>query len=168
MSEKRKLTLSVNKEVVDKAKKLGINISEITESVLKGFVFTPKVLDDDVIYQHYDELFNVMLPLMEKYKFHVDIAQDVEFDDNDEVLWAANVSLEPEKVFYVDQFDTRFTDIKKIDVNDFHPPLTILETFLSNMTNAVEKRRENIKEIEMAKRIVQAIALTVEDKTTSG
>ncbi len=35
MAEKQKLTLSVEKELVEKAKKLGVNISEITEIVLK-------------------------------------------------------------------------------------------------------------------------------------
>jgi len=39
---KEKLTLSVDKETVEKAKKLGINISEITEKVLRGFTFSAK------------------------------------------------------------------------------------------------------------------------------
>jgi post-segregation antitoxin (ccd killing protein) len=32
--QKRKLTLSVNKDVVQRAKELGLNLPEITESVL--------------------------------------------------------------------------------------------------------------------------------------
>lgn len=162
MSEKKKLTLSVNKEIVDRAKELGINISGITESVLRGFVFTPKELDDEIIYKQYTELFDVMHPIMNKYKFNVEVAADTEFDDNGEHLYTNTITLEPNKLFWADMFETSFIDIRKISVNDFRQPMAILETFLAKMTTAVEDRREYIKEIEMAKRIVQAITNTVE------
>jgi len=39
---KEKLTLSVDGEVVQKAKGLGLNLSEITEVALRGFSFSAK------------------------------------------------------------------------------------------------------------------------------
>ena len=54
---KEKLTLSVDKKVVKKAKEMGINISEITENVLKGFTFEPTSAEKTTLVEKYKELF---------------------------------------------------------------------------------------------------------------
>ena len=164
MSEKQKLTLSVNKEVVEKAKELGINISEITENVLRGFAFTPEGLDDEVIYQQYNELFTVMQPLMKKYGFHLEVAIDPQFDEHGEHMYNETYTLSPDLLLWVEPYEHIGNEIKAIQVTAFHSPLQILESFLTKLTTAVGERREHIREIEMAKRIVQAITGTLEEK----
>jgi len=164
MSEKQKLTLSVNKEVVEKAKAMGINISEITENVLKGFAFTPTGLDNDEFYRHYNELFQSMLPLMKNYNFPVTVASYPEFDDLGNHMWTVKTTLLPTSIYYVDPYEREFSDIKNIEIHEFHSPMKILETFLTKLTSGVEQRREQIKELEMAKRILQAITGTIENR----
>ena len=55
VGEKQKLTLSVDKEAVEKAKKLGINISEITERVLMGYTSAEK--PEGSLHEAYNQLF---------------------------------------------------------------------------------------------------------------
>ena len=165
MSEKQKLTLSVNKDVVEKAKEMGINISEITEDVLRGFAFTPTELDDEELYSQYAELFSVMLPIMKKYDFSVPIAEDPIIDPKTgEYRWSFTIWLTTNSLFYIDEIDHTFSDIKDLPISSLLPPKQILTNFIEKLTKTVDIRKEHLKELEMAKQIIQAIAGTVLDK----
>jgi len=80
-SKKQKLTLSVDADVVEKAKNLGWNISDITEKVLRGFAFEPKATEKEALYKKYEELFDVMRSLLQKYDTWVEIAVSTITDD---------------------------------------------------------------------------------------
>jgi len=161
MSEKQKLTLSVNKDVVDKAKELGINISDITENVLRGFAFTPKELNDDELYKQYQELFNVMLPLMQKYNFNVKIGSDTIMSNKGYPMGYLDIYFEPNGMFWDNLSEDYYGNIKMTKVYQFRSPVNILSNFIEELTNSVEKRKEEMKELEMAKRIIEAISGTI-------
>jgi len=165
MSEKQKLTLSVNKDVVEKAKEMGINISEITEDVLRGFAFTPTDLDDEELYSQYKSLFSVMLPIMKKYDFMVPIAEDPIIDKKTgEYVWMFTIYLTTHSLFWIEEMENSFSDIKKIPISSLLAPTQILTKFIEGLTKTVDVRKEHLKELEMAKQIIQAIAGTVLDK----
>jgi len=165
MSEKQKLTLSVNKEVVDKAKEMGINISEITENVLRGFAFTPTELDDKEVYKQYTELFATMIPTLKKYDFDIEIASDPLFDERTgEHIHSFSISLLSNSLFWETTEEVSFSDISMISVSAFYPPMLILSKFLRALTNSVEKRKEHLRELEMAKQIVRAISGAILDR----
>src|SRR2546428_5930576 len=82
MPSKSKLTLSVDTETVDKAKKLGINISEITETVLKTFTQSKDESRYD-IQSGYERLFAAMMPLLKEYKTAMIVGASREFPDDD-------------------------------------------------------------------------------------
>src|SRR5512136_2085665 len=73
---KEKLTLSVDKQVVHKAKELGINISEITERVLTGYTAAEKPNGD--LYGAYMQLFDSIRPLLKEFDCSVKIAEGFE------------------------------------------------------------------------------------------
>jgi len=73
--KKQKLTLSVDPDVVKKARRLGINISEITEGILRGFSFSPSSIETAALYEKYQQLFQTMLPLMKKYEINVKVGE---------------------------------------------------------------------------------------------
>jgi len=164
---KEKLTLSVDKEVVKKAKKLGINISEITEKVLRGFTFTPTGADELHVRAKYKELFDTMVPLLQKYSASVVVA-DVDTllpEDRDKVGMDAggfaSVELCPDGTLYSGDIDATIP-IEKISVHEFSQPQQILSRFIYAISEGAERTKERLKEIEMAKRIISAIAGTVE------
>lgn len=159
---KEKLTLSVDKEVVKKAKKLGINISEITEKVLGGFTFTLAGVDESYVRAKYRGLFDTMLPLLKKYSVGVKVAtvdfapQDLQKEGYEGPVM---VELCPDGTLaYEFASDWEEIPFEKISVVGFHPPKQILSDFIEAISEASERAKENLKELEMVKRIIEAIA----------
>src|SRR3989442_13979298 len=71
---KSKLTLTVDAATVEKAKRLGINISELTEKVLRGFVFDPKDESKPALMIHYKALFGAIEPRLMQYEIQARLA----------------------------------------------------------------------------------------------
>jgi len=65
--EKKHLTLNVDAEIANKAvADPTINVSDITEKLLKAFTTSSKTADKEKLYEMYQEFFNLMLPLLKK------------------------------------------------------------------------------------------------------
>jgi len=163
---KEKLTLSVDKEVVQKAKSLGLNISDLTELALKGFTVSDKEADRDSLYRSYENLFAAIKPLLEEYGAWVQIASEELYDNNTgEYMDTQNISLCPDGAFSDDLFENRFSEIRKIPVHILHPPQRILTNLVEALAKSIQGRKERLRELEMAKRIVDAIATTLQSRS---
>lgn len=165
---KEKLTLSVDKEVVDKAKKLGINISEITEKVLKGYTSAEK--PEGSLYDGYKQLFESITPLLKEFGVDVKVAKvrgETATDDKGNVLDVppSDVFLESTGSYFDDGWETTFEDIERIDLRYFLPPQKILSNLVDALAKNVETRKEKMSEILMAKRIIDAMAGTLIKRT---
>jgi post-segregation antitoxin (ccd killing protein) len=161
---KKKLTLSVDEEVVKRAKSLGFNLSEFTESVLDAYAFTPEKTAKDTLYQKYGELFASMKPLLEEYGATAEVATWI-YEDDEGNEGEVKVLLESDgKLFRydsgnVDEYGNEIShpiEISEVS-SSFYPTKTILENFIKAITEAKERRAERISELEMAKRMVEAI-----------
>lgn len=159
---KEKLTLSVDREVVNKAKSLGLNISDITELALKGFTFSSKEADRSSLYESYGKLFAAMKPLLKEYGVSVRIAsEDVIDEQTGNPMANVNIYLCSDGTFFEDLSDTTFSDIRKIGVDTFCTTTQILSNLVKALAESVPKRREALRELAMAERIVGAIAATL-------
>jgi len=78
---KEKLTLSVDKDVIEKAKKIGINISDITEKVLRGYTSAER--PEGSLYDGYKQLFDSITPLLKEFGVDMKIAGTMEQLEND-------------------------------------------------------------------------------------
>lgn len=167
VKEKQKLTLSVDKEVVDKAKKLGINISEITEKVLVGYTSAEK--PDGSLYDAYKQLFDSILPLLKEFDCNVKIAEgweDVTFEDPEgneveDSFPQDSTYLTAEGSFLVEPTGPdpyHIYDIKKIPRREFLEPQQILENLVNELVKRQERRKKKNEEILMAKRIIDAMS----------
>jgi hypothetical protein len=161
---KEKLTLSVDKEVVKKAKKLGINISDITEKVLKGYTSAEKPNGD--LYDAYRQLFSVITPLLREFGVTVKIGEgeDIIRDPSGEPMDvgpAYEISLQADGSFYIDPFDNYVTDIKKIDQQNLLSPEKILANLVEVLAETKGANDEKMRQIMMAKRIVEAMSDTL-------
>lgn len=162
---KEKLTLSVDKEVVEKAKKLGINISEVTEKVLQGYTSAEK--PNGSLYDAYKQLFESIRPLLVEFECSVKIADDTETvittdskGNSYEEEVPTDIYLSPDGSFYADQFDYSFINIEKI-AGKFLSPQKILSNLVDALARNEETRKEKMNEILMAKRIIDAMSLTL-------
>ena len=164
MSEKQKLTLSVKKEVVDKAKEMGLNISEITESILTGFTFEPTESDDETLYRQYMELFHLMNPLMRKHNFKIKIGEGNPFPRYEGIEARMEIFYFPDGSFWNNWDKGDFFDIRMIELHHLLAPSEILTNFIEELSNIVSKRKEKSRELEMAKRIIEAITDTMDER----
>src|SRR5439155_6231589 len=101
-AKKQKLTLSVDKEVVDRAKELGLNLSEITENVLRGFAFSPKDESKAEVYAKYKELFATVQPLLKDYDASIEVAREVHLDEDGNTVAEESILLTPAGTFWDD------------------------------------------------------------------
>jgi hypothetical protein len=160
---KEKLTLSVDKGVVEKAKELGINISEITENVLKGYT-SPK--PDGSVYDAYRELFESIIPLLREFDCEVKVAESyIEFEDdkgNTDSMLQDQTYLTQYNKFHTKDFinneDYYGHDIKRIPSHEFLPANEIIENMVDELIKSQGKRKEKLDQIMMAKRIIQAMS----------
>jgi len=162
---KRKLTLTVDNEVIEKAKEIGLNLSDITEKVLRGFAFSPKQGDKAEVYAKYKELFAVMKSLLADYGTSVEIANYLEgpVDAGDFI----KILLTPDGDFWNVEAESSFSEIEKIPLWALHEPKTILANLVKSFAEEKQKRQDTIGELEMAKRIVLAMSETLKTKSKS-
>jgi len=165
---KEKLTLSVDKEVVEKAKRLGINISDITEKVLTGYTSAEK--PEGNIHDAYKQLFDSILPLLKEFDCRVKIAESwFCFDEEEEERMLQDETyLTQNGTFFTEAFvppeNYYINDIKKIPTGEFLTPEKILSNLVNEMAKSQEKRKEKMDEILMAKRIIDAMSETLLSK----
>jgi hypothetical protein len=167
---KEKLTLSVDKEVIEKAKNLGINISEITERVLK--VYTSAERPVGSMHDAYMELFGSIQPLLKEFDCNVRVAESwIEVEDP-ETGETQRLALEEEAYLAADGSfliktdlpapeDYHIHDIRKIKPEEFLTPQEILTNLINELAKSQEKRKKKMDEILMAKRIIDAMSASL-------
>lgn len=167
---KKTTTLTLDEETVEKAKKLNINISELTETVLKGFTFEPTDLEEKIVTEKYKELFAAISKILEQQGASVAVGllfgnttrtnPDGSNSTNYECL--GDVDLTPKGELYSSDFEAELS-IESENIA-FLPPKQILSNLIRAIDERKERRKEEIKEIEMVKRIVEALYPTFAKK----
>jgi hypothetical protein len=176
MTDKQKLTLSVDSKVVEQAKDLNLNISEITEQVLKGFTFEPKAEEGEALLNKYKELFKIMLQPLKKFRGSVEVGSMLlTFKDTKgkETVQQDNLYLLYDGSFYSDVFnDESIFDIERLTTKyveenhiTFCFPQELLSNFIDGLVKGAERQKETIKELEATKRIIEAVSSTLFSKT---
>jgi hypothetical protein len=161
----------VDDAVVQKAKELGLNLSEITESVLRGFTFTPSDFAKSAVRRKYQELFDMMLPLLKKYKAEVVVVSKqslypgFEPDVQQEVDYIGQIILRHDGTLW-DSHHQHEVSLEKTEPEYLLEPQQILKNFITAIATA-DKLSERIEELEMAKRIVEAISGTFTPKSAA-
>lgn len=160
MSDKQKLTLSVDREFVEKAKTLGVNISDIAEMALKHVseTQTGKIVTKDQVNAGYKKLFDAMLPWLNKFGASVEVGHQYLDDHNRET-----VALCPNGEFWGDVFE----DTVNFESIDFLPANDILPKFIDVLIAASERNKEKLKELEIARRFIEALTDISTQKLTS-
>ncbi len=158
---KQKLTLSVEKELVEKAKKLGINISEVTEIILKAYTSAEQPKGGS-LYDAYEQLFDSITPLMKEFDIEdifIGVGDDYHGLDYD-ILLLPNGSF----CFAGSESDEEFEDIRKIEYSSLCPAGDILDELATALVKTDKARKEKRQEILMVKRIVDAITESLAER----
>ena len=79
---KQKLTIGLSKEVIEKAKAARINISAITEQILRAYTYEPSGYTKDDLIEAYGEFFKSIQPVLDKYAAGVKVGQHTNFSED--------------------------------------------------------------------------------------
>lgn len=162
---KKKLTLTVDEKVVENAKHLGFNLSEVTESVLRSFAFKPTKADTEQEYRKYAELFSSMVPLLQQFGAIATVGsvpqKVVEIDGKEWQPPSLGLLLAKDGKIYLEDWEEPYNDIRQIDLWQFASPKQILANFVAALSEAQERRKEKLGELEMAKRVIDAMSQTM-------
>jgi hypothetical protein len=167
--EKQKLTLGIDKEVIERAKAAGINISAMTEELLKSVTYEPKGKSTDDVVKAYEELFDSMDLLVRKYELWVEVGfasiGDPNYDDDLETF-KIYLRLDPQGYPFLwrthpDDDGDGPTSVAE-DLPFLYKPKTILENLISALLGRVEENKQKIRELELAKRFVKVLLSDIE------
>lgn len=172
MSEKQKLTLTVDKDVIEKAKKMNINISGLTEDILRVLTYKPKKVETEETLEKYKELLNFMLKVMNVTKFNVIVGGVDVFGKDDkgemEYFGRKDFYLRPLGKMFIQSQDPDkdyeyVCDLKDLDLNtlktqkiELQNPKWILDDFIDNWANETRDNKK-IHELEMVRKIIQVM-----------
>jgi hypothetical protein len=156
MVDKQKLTLSVDKNAVTKAKEMGLNLSEITEQILIGYTYEKEELTDEILKQQYLELFKSMLPIMKKHNYKLKIGE-TSFMVN-EYIAKMETFLQPNGFIWNSWTNEETSDLSGYALTDLYSPKQITTHFLEELSNIVNHGKILSRELEMAKRIVGVVS----------
>ena len=168
---KKTTTLTLDSETVEKAKKMNINISELTDTVLKGFTFEPDDIEDKALNDKYNELFNAIRPILKQQNISVEVGtlwSPVTFKDSD---GKEHTDYEPDETIFLHSDGTLYLSESNAFLKDMinenisrATPKQILSNLIEAMDKRKERRKEEITEIEMVKRIIEVLYPTFAKK----
>ena len=160
---KQKLTLSVDSETIDQAKALGLNISELTERVLRSFTTQePENTAEDALQNQRTMLFGEMVPMLKRFgaEVHVGVVDDPNGTPGDDYL---DVVLPGSGKPVVLAFDGE-GELYHAEPSEFggriyfDPPSAIVTHFMEAIEASKAKRKGEVASYLLAREIVKAIS----------
>jgi hypothetical protein len=164
---KQKLTLTVDAETVDAAHKLGLNISEVTERVLRGYTFDPKGLERGATAEQYQELLRTMDPLLEKFGCRIIVGSRWGGYSDEDPVYYSNDGLHVEEPTGDDEDSYTAAGIS-IDEVKFLKPNQILRNFFAAIESVKTRRREEVESLILAKKFIEALTEQELKRATAG
>jgi len=156
---KQKLTLSIDKNVIEKAREVGINISSLTEEFLRAIIFSHQNFTQDDLIESYQILFDLIRPYLKKYSASISVG-DV-YEENTHQSYPLELTKDGLKAYYFDGEEYN-TDVKQ-SIDDLYTPKKILEELLPALIKAAQNNQEKMKEFEMSLRFLKALSNEKED-----
>jgi Post-segregation antitoxin CcdA len=147
---KQKLTLGISRDVIAKAKEVGINISGITEQVLRSVIYDPKGNTKGDLIKAYESLFDLAKSALERYNTNFEVG----IKDGSSVILDYNNGL-----IYHDKNkpDPAHTISLSEAIPHLLPTKNILENLVLATIEGKERNKDRIKELQLALRFVKAI-----------
>jgi len=184
MASKKHLMLNIDSEVAEKAvADPDIQVSELTEKFLRAFTTSSKTENNEKRYKGYQELFKLMLPLLRKFKVETEVGVVIidrepsedpewepEFDPDGNVINDDPIPSEWYNIFLRPDGKLEHDAVGEIKIKDepigvYHRPQDIIDNLLNSIQEGVNYHKEQFKEIEMAKTIIDVITKGVIPKT---
>lgn len=165
-SEKKKLTLSINSDVIQKAKALGINLSEITENALKLYSLGhdgEEVITPDKKREAYTDILTEILKIL--VKWGIEELRIGSYDDENAYY---TYMLSPGKVLlwadYLGEDEGPLKTWKLSDenlpVNDFYDTEKIITNLIDELYKKAKENKETLDKLQILRNILELSGLS--------
>ncbi len=174
-SEKKKLTLSINSEVIEKAKKLGLNLSEITEKALKISSLSPddRIVTPDKLREVYIDVLKKISEILKKWNARLEIGSVNDLAESTDSLgkkslnyinskyilspylverWSENSYEEPDNIWFFDD--------ENLPVTRFYNPEKIIINLVDILYDKANKNKEVLDKLQVLKNILELSGLS--------
>ncbi|MCZ7357357.1 MAG: type II toxin-antitoxin system CcdA family antitoxin [Candidatus Methanoperedens sp.] len=164
-SEKKKLTLSINSEVIEKAKKLGLNLSEVTENSLKLYSLghdNDKIVTSDKLRDVYTDVLKKISEILKKWETSLQIGSSSNpFNGvnytyilyQDEVrMWSSESDESPEQTWHLND--------KNLPIHIFDEPDKIITNLINELYETANKNKEVLDKLQILKNILELSGLS--------
>ena len=168
---RKKLTLSVDSDVIKKAKELGLNLSEITESALKITSFgeeKEKLTTTEKLVEAYRKVFQTMTPILAKWNAAIKIGEHLEYGNKEkQYLHTYEYYLTETDIYlWTDIADEAINwwklDDKKLPVYYFYDPERIIKELIDKLYKIAEDNKTKVKKLEVVTNLLKLSGLTEE------
>jgi hypothetical protein len=161
---KQKLTLDIDKSVIQRAKAAGVDVPAVTEYLMKAITYQPNNGNtrDDVV-RVYESLFSKAWRLLAKYDrmggYHTDVGEcgyDIEKGLKKVICFDTLMGL---SICYEDHGHPIEADIPVDRVLDvLYEPMKIIENIIISLTYAAETNKCKLNELESVLQYVKTIS----------
>lgn len=173
--EKKKLTLSIDSEVIEKAKELGLNLSEITEQALKisSLSDDDKIVTPDKLYEAYIDVLKKISKILKKWDLQLKIGSYQEWVESENSLGKRsgiyigfNYFLYSDGVYlWADYSDEEPIQTWKLDdgnlpITNFEEPEKIIVTLINKLYEKANKNKEVFDKLQIMKNILELSGLS--------
>jgi len=159
--DKTKLTLGIDKEVIKRAKSSGVNISQLTEHLLKVITIDPLVNTTiDEIIKSYEILFNEIRKILKKYNITVEIGmKNNDINDPNDI---DHIYLTPYGISIDNYYHGYETDnISVSDVlNNLYSANKILENILLRIIRFNQDNTSRLQDFKFTLKLLQTLSNT--------
>ncbi len=168
MSNKKKLTLSINSDVIKKAKELNLNLSEITETALKITTLdNDKLISPDELRIVYVDIIKKIAAIIKKWDIQLTIGLDYEEDipfghytlTPYHVILYSEPGLTQEKFWKFDDAD--------LPITRFYEPDKIIANLINKIYERAISNKEIIDKLHILKNILELSGLESEEQRSN-
>jgi hypothetical protein len=151
--QKQKLTLTVNRDVIEKAKAEGINISAITEQLLRAVTYQSNdgnTIDD--VHKAYSAVFSEVQIILKQYTTSIIVGHGYESDEEGELEAEYDVILSPGRLLKLyDNGEGKTVSVSEI-LGILYEPNKIINNLIQEITQAAKRNKQKINELTFALR----------------
>jgi hypothetical protein len=161
---KQKLTLSLNREIIEKAKSTGLNISAITEQLLTALTYEPIGNTKDDVIKAYEALFETAQMMLRRYDAKVEVGlYHNGLADNNESLTIYPIQLDASGLT-ISTKDVTWNPSLSEPLSNLYSPIKILENLVIAIIESSTTNKEKIKELRLALRFIKTFFDEEENK----
>lgn len=159
----------MDKDTIANAKKMGINISEITENLLNAITYDTFPITYDKIVKSYEIFISEIQKIVKKYDLAITIGMHQGIDEkvNEGPLIIEGIVLNGAGLYAVNAENGesigRRVKIEEV-LQDLDEPTTILEQLFNKLIEVTEKSQSRAQELNFALRLLQGLSIDTEKR----